>query len=697
MRLVYEVRVRGKTMLIREVILENFMSYDYARIPLKEGVNVVCGPNGSGKSSLLLGICVALGDTYTERSKKLSDLIRWGSETARVTLMLDNTLGESGYRPVPQYNMDEITLTRNLRIDGKYGFQLNQRNVSKAEVVELLKTFGFDPNNMLIIMHQAMPSRFANINPKERLEILEEAVGFETFRRDVIEAKNKLSGVLSEEQSLGNLLNQARETLNYWREQNERLQEKKKLQKRQTFLQQEMAWSRVMSLEDQVRKLQSELSETELDLADAEEEMEQNTKLIVDSESLLKTLRIQREDLIEKRIDSERTIGVSEHGIISAKDRISQLETNIVNSNQQRRRFETNYRNLLNKLQNGYAKLDDYFNLFKEIEETQVETYETFSSQFNEQRSILQTQLESYTRQLTYAESEAQKLVEEIEVLRQRIYLSNDQYIESRIRLALLKDRRQRLGRRVQALQGDIDRTIRDLKDSEAEAIIRGPRIETGRTGEEILNEIRKTQGILMGMANIPDEAEDMYESYNETFKEIQQRIEEVRENRRRILQEIEERNKKWRDVTENLLEEVNQRYKVLLKKLQAVGEVRLINSHDIEEAGLEIYVGFKGAVPTRLDLYTHSGGERSTSVMAFLLALQQNVLSPFRAVDEFDLHMDPQNKEVVSDFIVQTMEGTTNQYLAITPSQVTFRGKDVHIIMVHKSEAVSEPRIVEE
>jgi len=75
----------------------------------------------------------------------------------------------------------------------------------------------------------------------------------------------------------------------------------------------------------------------------------------------------------------------------------------------------------------------------------------------------------------------------------------------------------------------------------------------------------------------------------------------------------------------------------------------------------------------------------------------QLDIISPFRAVDEFDLHMDPQNKEVVSNFIVSTMEGTSDQYMAITPSQVTFKGKDVHIIMIHKSEAVSEPRIVEE
>jgi structural maintenance of chromosomes protein 5 len=82
---------------------------------------------------------------------------------------------------------------------------------------------------------------------------------------------------------------------------------------------------------------------------------------------------------------------------------------------------------------------------------------------------------------------------------------------------------------------------------------------------------------------------------------------------------------------------------------------------------------------------------------MALLLALQQNVLSPFRAVDEFDMHMDPGNKEAVSEFIVQTMEGSTGQYMAITPSQVTFRSKEVHIIMIHKTEDVSIPRIVED
>jgi len=683
-------------MLIREVILENFMSYDYARVPLRQGVNVVCGPNGSGKSSLLLGICVALGDTYTERSKKLSDLIRWDAEQARVTLVLDNSLNQTGYRPVPQFNMDEITLTRNLRRDGKYGFQLNQRGVTKAEVVDILKRFGFDPNNMLIIMHQAMPSRFANINPQDRLEILEEAVGFDSFRKDVIEAKEKLSGVLSEEESLNQLLEQARETLNYWREQNERLQEKKQLETRMTFLQREMAWSQVMALEEDMTKLERELQEAEQDLFRAQEEMEQNTKLVVDSEDSLRKLRVLVNDLIEKRINFERRAGISEYTINMSKDRLTEVEKLLDVQRVQRRRFEETYQTLKKRLEDGPTTLDDYFGLFEQLEETQVETYQTLTQEFVEQREGLQSKINSFTRQLTEAEGEASRLVGEMDATRARLDSINDQYIDSRIRLALLNDRRDRLKRRIENVKDEKDRTNRALKETEAEALIKGQRVETGRTQDEILNEIRKTSGMLASMSDVPDEAEDMYENYNRTFKEIQERIEQVRENRRRVLEEIEERKKKWREVTEELLDEVNVRYKKLLSKLQASGEVRLVNPHDIEDAGLEIFVGFKGAAPQRLDPYTHSGGERSSSVMAFLLALQQNVLSPFRAVDEFDLHMDPKNKEAVSEFIVETMEGTDGQYMAITPSQVTFQEQDVHIIMVHKTENVSEARLVE-
>ena len=71
------------------------------------------------------------------------------------------------------------------------------------------------------------------------------------------------------------------------------------------------------------------------------------------------------------------------------------------------------------------------------------------------------------------------------------------------------------------------------------------------------------------------------------------------------------------------------------------------------EKCGLEILVGFKGNKPTPLDAFTQSGGERSIAMMAFLLALQQHITSPFRAIDEFDVHMDPKNRELVTNLIM--------------------------------------------
>ena len=139
---------------VKEIILENFMSYEYARIPLREGLNLIVGPNGAGKSSILLAISVAFGQAYTERSRKLSDLIRRGKDIARVSLVFDNS-AKHGRRPIPYSKSDTFMLSRYLRRDGSYWFEADYKEIDKSEVVRLLKEFGINPDNLLIIMHRA--------------------------------------------------------------------------------------------------------------------------------------------------------------------------------------------------------------------------------------------------------------------------------------------------------------------------------------------------------------------------------------------------------------------------------------------------------------------------------------------------------------------------------------------------------------
>ncbi|MEM2320085.1 MAG: AAA family ATPase, partial [Candidatus Bathyarchaeia archaeon] len=292
-------------MLIQEVILENFMSYEYARVPLKPGVNIVCGPNGAGKSSLLLAISVALGQSYTERSRKLSDLIRWGRDQARVTLILDNTK-RGGRRPVQKFSKDQIFLTRVLRRDGKYWFELENRAATKQDVERLLSKLGVDPDNMLIIMHQNMVEQFTVLSKQEKLRMVEAAVGLEAYRENVVQAQKKLTRILSQEESINKLLESAEQTLNYWREQYDRFQEKKQLHAKRRFLERELAWAEVTRRENMVRELEEKREKELAMLVQLEGETKNAVEQLRDSQSQLEKLRSEWKKIFDERITLER-------------------------------------------------------------------------------------------------------------------------------------------------------------------------------------------------------------------------------------------------------------------------------------------------------------------------------------------------------------------------------------------------------
>ena len=142
-----------------------------------------------------------------------------------------------------------------------------------------------------------------------------------------------------------------------------------------------------------------------------------------------------------------------------------------------------------------------------------------------------------------------------------------------------------------------------------------------------------------------------------------------------------------WRSVVGKMVEDVDARFRAILARIQGDGSVSLVGAEDIEEAGVEIRVGFRGAKPVPLDAYTQSGGERSAATVAFLLALQQHVKSPFRAIDEYDVHLDPVNRQRLAEAIISAVENSGVQYIVITPGPLPFAGKDVRVLTVQSVE----------
>ncbi len=551
---------------IREVVLENFMSHEYSRIPFTRGLNVIVGPNGAGKSSILLGISVALGQSYTERGERLSDLVKRGSEAARVAVVLDNT-PINGKRPIPQYSTDTVTITRFLKKNGDYWQYINNRFKPKAEVEHFLSQIGINPNNMLIIMHQNMIEQFVVRDSREKLLLIEEAVGASGLRQRIREAESKLAALAAEEKVLRKTLDDARAAVDFWREEYEKLTILRRLNQRKDELEREYLWALVNEAKKSRERVESKIRGIQQQLEETAREAE---------ETDLKVRGVREK--ITSLFDAALSGGGDLRGELAA---------------------------LLDELIDSAS----------------------LSGALRQKLKMAEQELKSLRYELLQIEKELQERIENAEK--------------------------------------------------------RGPRVETSRRHQEIYEDIKSVMIQIAGMGKVTPEAEDMFLLAESKYRETELKAGEVSENVRRALEEVEYRKEVWRKFLRDLIADVEPQYDSILSKVGGHGRIELKNLDDIDRASIELYAGFRGAEPTLLDGHSQSGGERIVATMAFLLALQRHVKSPFRAVDEFDVHLDPLNRERIINLLTATArEDMSAQYIIITPGKVSFT-EDMNVVVV--------------
>ena len=73
------------------------------------------------------------------------------------------------------------------------------------------------------------------------------------------------------------------------------------------------------------------------------------------------------------------------------------------------------------------------------------------------------------------------------------------------------------------------------------------------------------------------------------------------------------------------------------------------------------------------LSLYCCSGGERSFTTLALLLALGENLETPFRVMDEFDVFLDPVSRKIALQTMINVAkEMEHRQFIFITPQDLS-------------------------
>ncbi len=657
-----ELSTREKTFSppIKEIILENFMSYEYARIPLTGGLNLIVGPNGAGKSSVLLAISVAFGQAYTERSRKLSDLIRRGKDIARVSLIFDNR-ETKGKRPIPYSKSDTFMLSRYLRKDGSYWYEADYKEIDKSEVVRLLSEFGINPDNLLIIMHQGMIEELGAISTQQRLTMVEEAVGFREYRERIFQSESDLKSMISEEGSLIQLMENANQTIEYWKQIYDRYLEKKKLVDHRALLGRELLWAQEGKLSKSIQSVREKLAMKRESLDDVSD---QQQKSGVESEALHRAL-----------LDRQVELGKLYGAVVRAE---------------RERAGDEGARGAMEKLRTELEMIrEDLRDLRSGADQKKLKRFEEFLD-FSSQSS--KTASEEAGRKKLELDREVASLQAELGGVEDLIRKTTDEYISQRVRFEVLAYRIKITESEIRELERSEKEVVGELGALRPELERAGERIVTERQPYEVSEELKLVSAQIQKLQDLPEDAERIYKDYMGNIEGLKDKLTQLQENKGLMLRELEERKKAWRTAIQNLIDEITPVYQQVLSTVGASGAIRLEEGDSIEETGFQLLVGYKGAPPSVLDPYTQSGGERSVALVAFILSLQSRIISPLRAMDEFDIHMDPRNREAIFKMILAgSKQNSNSQNIVITPSIITVIDRSAHVITVQSVHGASE------
>ncbi|KAF0927865.1 hypothetical protein E2562_036789 [Oryza meyeriana var. granulata] len=263
---------------IVEIELCNFMTYD--RLTCRPGprLNLVVGPNGSGKSSLVCAIALALAadPSILGRASSVGAFVKRGEESGHVKISLRGN--------TPDH---KICITRKIDTNNKSEWQLDGATVPKKEVIDLIKKFNIQVNNLTQFLPQDRVSEFAKLTPIQLLEETEKAVGDPSLpiqHRELIdrskELKNLEVAVKQKEQTLNNL-----KALNAELEKDvERVRQRDKLLRKADLMKKKLPWLKY----DMKKKEYMEAQEKE---KSEKKKMEEAAKIWEDSKGPVEELK----------------------------------------------------------------------------------------------------------------------------------------------------------------------------------------------------------------------------------------------------------------------------------------------------------------------------------------------------------------------------------------------------------------------
>jgi len=220
----------------------------------------------------------------------------------------------------------------------------------------------------------------------------------------------------------------------------------------------------------------------------------------------------------------------------------------------------------------------------------------------------------------------------------------------------------------IHALELEIQRGELDIKRLEEELLSLGYERHSDIGADEVKRaeaSIRLMRLELERIGSVNQLAISQYEDQKDSYKQLSIRQNELEKEKKSIIDFMEEIERRKREAFMQAFKSINENFAEFFSRLTGGGEgyLSLQNSEDPFAGGVDIFAQFPGKA-IRL-IAGASGGEKSTTAVAFIFAIQNLFPAPFYVFDEIDAHLDPYNSERLADLLKG--QSASSQFIVLT------------------------------
>lgn len=713
-------------------------------------ITAVVGPNGSGKSNVAESIRFVLGEQSMKsmRGKRGEDMIFNGSNAggranrANVTIVFDNSKREF------PLDFDEVAISREVYRDGSNQYFINGSVVRLKDIFELLAAVNIGASGHHMIS-QGEADRILNANPKERRDMLEDALGLKAYLYKRAESERRLEKTDENMRQADALRKEIAPHLRFLKKQVEKVNEARELRDRLTGSFREYLKREEIYLEYKREDIASrrhapsgELADLNLKIAHAREVLakenaeDQMSTRLLDVESKLRSVRGRHDELSRTagRIDGmieyeEKQLKRKEESLARTED----IPVRLGDVEGLRSSVESEYNPAessedLVYVKGAFWRAKEHVKHFIEHHKTQAGARSLTDADYHELNE-LKRQRSEVESSLAHVRTEGEDLERVYQEVKRSIDQEKEQSRDTERALFEMMSRRSELESIVDRLRSEDEQLARDMRRHEEElgeaAVLLGRVVldfsQVELTREEVLGEDRVVQEgrrreLERGKIRLEDlgaqGGEDTVKEYEETLERdafLEREIEDLMKTKESLEQLIRELNEKldteFRDGVKKINVQFSEFFRLMFgggiaelhvvkieKKKRKDTDLEIEEIPDEDEAeedeeGVDIAVSLPHKKIRGLQML--SGGERALTSIALLFAISQVNPPPFMVLDETDAALDEANSRKYGDMIENLAK--FSQLMVITHNRETMSRAGVLYGVTMGSDATSK------